>query len=371
MEENLMLNLVQDGTTSVALDSDILASAAGLTLNTVENTVESIPAEFGVGFDISEESTFIFSENDGLTPITGEIEHTGTVTFTTAAGEITVGDFAIGFDPARQTEEASGFFVENTVEGVLPDGAILFDLGNLESLEVTETGLSVGSANLLVASEFASVLIDTGLAESDLTGADVGDATINATTNDLTDLNPVGIQDGTTSVVLDSDLIASAAGLTLIAANGTAEPIFDDFFAVGFDIVEESNFLFSPNDGLNPISGEIEHTGTVTFTGAAGEITVGDFAIGFDETRQTEEASGFFVANTVEGVLPDGAILFDLGNPESAEITDTGVSVGSADLLVSNEFASILLDTGLAATDLTGADVGDAAIEGVLSSDLF
>ena len=366
MEENLMLNIVQDGTTSVALDAELIASAAGLTLTTVDNIVESIPEDFGVGFDIVEDSDFIFSDQDGFTPIAGEIEHTGTVTFSSASGDITIGDFTIGFDAARQTEDASGFFVENTVEGVLPDGAILFDVNNPESLEITDTGLSLNNADLLVAPEFASTLND-----ATLIGADVGDASISATTIDLTDLNPVSILDGTTSVSLDGDLLASAAGLTIIATNGTAEPITDDFFAVGFDIAEDSDFLFSPNDGFTPILGEIEHTGTVTFTSAAGDITVGDFSIGFDAARQTEDASGFFVENTVEGVLPDGVILFDVSNPESLDITDTGISLGSADLLVASEFASVLVDTGLATDDLTGADVGNATIEGIVSSDLF
>ena len=370
MEENLILNLVQDGTTSVALNADLIASAAGLTLTTVDNTVESIPVDFGVGFDISETSGFVFSNNNDYR---GEIEHTGTVTFSSEAGDITVGNFTIGFDADRQNENAtgandpSGFFVTNTFEGVLPDGAILFDVGNPESLEITDTGLNVGNANLLVASEFASVLFDTGLATADLTGADVGDATISATTIDLTDLNLVRIEGGTTTVALDGQLIASATELTLAGnVEDSVEPI-----SVDFAISESSDFLFSSNDGFAPIVGEIEHTGTVTFGSPAGDITVGDFAIGFDADRQNENASGFFVENTVEGVLPDGAILFDVSNPESLEITDTGLSVGSANLLVASEFASALVDNGLAITDLTGADVGDVAIAGDLSFNLF
>ena len=369
MEENLTLNLLQGGTTSVALDADLIASATGLTLTTVENTVESIPADFGVGFDISERSGFVLSSNNDFR---GEIEHTGTVTFSNAAGDITTGNFTIAFDPARQTENTSGFYVQSTV-GDLLDDVILFDISNPESLVITDTAeLNLGGANLLVSNEFASILLDTGLTGDDLTGTDVGDAAINATTIDITDLNPIGIQDGTTSVTLDADLLSESAGLTLIAANGSAEPIPDDFFSVGFDITEESDFLFTVNDGLTtPIAGEIEHTGTVTFSSAEDNIIVGDFTIGFDAARQTENASGFFVENTIEGVVPNGAILFDISNSESLEVSDTGLNVGSADLLVSNEFATILLDTGLAATDLTGADVGDAAIAGVLDSDLF
>ena len=194
--------LIQDGTTSVALDVDTLTSAAGLTLAGADGAVESIPADFGVGFDITEESTFVVDQNTGApipvgadpsdgTPLFGEIEHTGTVTFTTSAdtseaADITVGDFTIGFDPARvtpsddaldmDTPQPSGFFVANGVEGAL-DGAILFDvsISDLESVQITDTGLSVGSADLLVSEEFATVLGDAGLI-----GADVGDTTVQA-----------------------------------------------------------------------------------------------------------------------------------------------------------------------------------------------
>ena len=195
----LIPTLIQDGTTSVALDVETLTSAAGLTLASADGEVESIPADFGVGFDIIEESTFVVDKNTGApipvgadpsdgTFLFGEIEHTGTVTFTSEAGPITVGDFAIGFDPDRipddaldmDTPQPSGFFVANSVEGAL-DGAILFDVSfdDSASIEITDTGLIVGSADspadLLVSEEFATVLGDASLI-----GADVGDTTIAA-----------------------------------------------------------------------------------------------------------------------------------------------------------------------------------------------
>ncbi len=176
----MTISLVQDGTTSVDLDNEGLTEAAGLTLTSTDNTVEPISEEFDVSFDITEESDFIFSDEDGFTPIAGEIKHTGTVTFASPAGVITVGDFGIGYDASRITDVASGFFVENTVDGVLPDGAILFDVGIPESLDISESELNVGAADLLVAPEFASTLLETGLAADDLTYADVGDAAIDA-----------------------------------------------------------------------------------------------------------------------------------------------------------------------------------------------
>ena len=534
---------IEDGTTSVALDAEVLTAAAGLTLSGTENTVDPASDEFAVGFDITEESDFTFSEADGFAPVGGTIEHTGTVTFDSAAGDITVGDFSIGFDESRASDTTSGFFVANTVEGVLPDGAVLFDVGIPDGVEADADSLDIGTADLLVANEFAGVLQETELASDDLTGADVGDAAIagvsepvaeepaepvvdepaepvvdepvaeepaepvvdepvvdepvadkpvaeepaepaepvvdepvaeepaepvvdepvvdepvaeepaepvvdepvvdepvaeepaepvvdepvaeepaepvvdepvagepaeptdsglieiNVLDNGHLDLDfledlgifaeseiepepevepvpeveaevepeadsaaEVTIQDGTTSVALDSELLTDAAGLTLSGSENTVDPVSEDF-AVGFDITEESDFSLSGVDDLAPVGGAIEHTGTVTFDSAAGDITVGDFSIGFDESRASDTTSGFFVANTVEGVLPDGAVLFDVGVPQSLDIADDGLSLGGADLLVSNEFADVLQETELASADLTGADVGDANLD--------
>jgi hypothetical protein len=357
------VDLVQDGTTSVALDTSLLESAAGLTLSGSENTVAPVNEKFAVGFDISDTSDFLFSNADGFTPVAGEIEHTGTITFNTSAGHITIGDFSIGFDADRKTEDASGFFIENTVEGVLPDGTVLFDVGNPESLKAGEGTLNIGTADLLVAPEIADTLVETGLAASDLTGADVGDASIEGVTENLTkdNISLAQVKDGTTSVGLDTELLESAAGLTLSGSENTVDPVSGEF-AVGFDITEKSDFAFSNVDGFTPVAGEIEHTGTITFSSGAGDITVGDFSIGFDADRKTEDASGFFVENTVEGVLPDGAVLFDVGNPESLEVRDGTLTLGTADLLVAPEFADTLVETGLAASNLTGADIGNVAV---------
>ena len=361
-------SLIQDGTTSVGLDTDLLETAAGLTISGTENTVEPASEDFAVGFDITEESDFLFSNEDGFTPLAGEIEHTGTVTFGSAAGDITVGDFTVGYDAERQTEDTSGFFVQNTVDGAVPEGAILFDVGNPGSLDIAEMELNLDDADLLVASEFAHLLLNTGLASDNLTGADVGDVAIDAVTEDVTKPSEFLVQDGTTSVGLDTDLLETAAGLTLSGTENTVEPASEDF-AVGFDITEESDFLFSNEDGFTPLAGEIEHTGTVTFGSAAGDITVGDFTVGYDAERQTEDTSGFFVQNTVDGAVPEGAILFDVGNPDSLDIAEMELNLGSADLLVASEFAHLLLDTGLASDNLTGADVGDVAINAITESD--
>lgn len=169
------------------------------------------------------------------------------------------------------------------------------------------------------------------------------------------------IQDGITSIALDTEQLSSATGITSSGVDGTVEPISDEF-AVGFDISDESDFLFSNENGFTPISGEIKHTGTVTLSSVLlGDIVLGDFAVGFDPSRQTEEASGLFVKNTVDGLL-DNVILFDISNTESLEIGEMDLSLGTADLLVSPEFANLLSVAGLTDVDLTAFDIGDAMI---------
>lgn len=164
------------GQTSVLLDTELLASAAGLNLSGVSPDV-IVPGDLGAGsvaFGISSPSDMpptTFSYDPGLTSFGGVIEHTGSVFFNDDA--IQVGNFRIGFDAGLAGGNASGFFVESTT-GV---EAILFDIGNPSSLTADETGLMI-TADLLVSSSFAQLLLDLGLAQDDLTGADVGDAMV-------------------------------------------------------------------------------------------------------------------------------------------------------------------------------------------------
>ena len=185
------------------------------------------------------------------------------------------------------------------------------------------------------------------------------------------------LTDGTTSVDLDTDLLSNAAGLTLSTAMPTATPSAG--FLAGFDINARSggslNTTFAFDDtNVAPFSGTIEHTGTVTFNeGLATEVTVGNFRIGYDDNRVSAANSGFFVESTT-GL---GAILFDIGVlnpvPTSTSLTVTGSGsgldavTGGANLYVSPELAGVLNDDNFAGagTDLTGADVGSARIDGI------
>jgi len=170
---------VTGGQTSVLLDTDTLSTAASLDLSSVSADVIA-PGEIGpnsVAFGINSRTASMlpttFSYDAGLTDFSGTIEHTGSVFFNSDSVE--VGNFTIGFDMARVGDDRSGFFVESTT-GI---AAILFDVATPSLLSADASGLII-EADLLVSSEFATFLSDNGLASSDLTGADVGDARVNA-----------------------------------------------------------------------------------------------------------------------------------------------------------------------------------------------
>ena len=170
------------GATSVLLDTDTLSSAAGLDLSSVSPDVGSGSLPNSVAFDINARdaatfpTTFSYDPDNFLGTFSGTIEHTGSVFFNNDS--IEVGNFTIGFDAARAGTlggNASGFFVESTV-GI---SAILFDIQNPSTLNATETDLTIG-ADLLVSPEFGTFLLDNGFSSSNLEGADVGDALVEA-----------------------------------------------------------------------------------------------------------------------------------------------------------------------------------------------
>jgi hypothetical protein len=158
---------------------------------------------------------------------------------------------------------------------------------------------------------------------------------------------------GVTSVLLDLDLLSSAAGLNLTNAQDIVSSAIDG--GVGFTITPDTDFAFDTTSGFLPTGGVIKHVGTVTFNDS---VTVGNFDIGFDATRQSSAASGFFVRDT----FTTGAILFDLSAPDVADVTSSTLTVATPDLLVSPEFASFLGNDAL-----SGADVGDARIDAAIA----
>jgi hypothetical protein len=184
---------VNSGVTSVALDTELLKSAAGLTLDRTNNTVAPASDKYAVGFGIKHDSDLTYNNKNGFTPVGGTIEHSGTVTFKTdSLGPVTVGDFSVGYDGDRKSDKASGFYVKD----IAGTGAILFDVSNPDSLTANPRNLNVGRADLLVSPEFDTFLNQKGLAKSSIKGADVGDVQIDAMSR------PVGI--GNTSFTIPS-----------------------------------------------------------------------------------------------------------------------------------------------------------------------
>ncbi|MCL6434447.1 MAG: PEP-CTERM sorting domain-containing protein [Leptolyngbyaceae cyanobacterium HOT.MB2.61] len=158
---------LSSGVTSVFLDLPTLESV-GLSLTGATGTVPPVSSDFLVGFPITPQTTFTFDfdSGSGFTPVGGTIEHTGSVTFNNT---LTLGNFSIGFDPARAIGSASGFFVRDTIT----TAAILFDVATPSSLTFVDQNLEV-QGDLLVSPELAGILGNTSLS-----GATIGAASIN------------------------------------------------------------------------------------------------------------------------------------------------------------------------------------------------
>lgn len=162
------------------------------------------------------------------------------------------------------------------------------------------------------------------------------------------------LESGVTSVFLDLPTLQSV-GLTLTGATGTVPPVSSDFL-VGFTITPATNFTFTTDGGFAPVSGTIEHSGSVTFNNA---LTVGNFSIGFDPARAIGSASGFFVQDTIT----TGAALFDVAAPETLSFSEQTLQlVLQADLLVSPELAGVLGNSALAGAEIGAASVNGAAV---------
>lgn len=159
------------------------------------------------------------------------------------------------------------------------------------------------------------------------------------------------VDSGTTSIFLDFE---TATGIALTGADSDGKP-FSKEFQAGFPIIEDTDFTFE-TDPFTPVSGTIEHSGTITLGEGPMQVTLGEFSIGFDAERVSDTASGFFVADTTDDALGLD-ILFDVGTPGNIA-TDEGLTISEADLLIAPELAEALGNT-----DSVGADIGDTRID--------
>jgi hypothetical protein len=174
--------------------------------------------------------------------------------------QITVGNFAIRFDPGRVTDTTSGFYVVDTVGGL----GLLFDVSALsaEQISVTNGTLSLGTADLLLAFELVSALGLPGLER-----VDVGDVRLDAAFTPTAVPNQFTLGTGTTSVFLDRNALRFGAQLDLVGAESTGTPASEDF-QVGFPITGATGatVLLDANGNVAGFDGSIDHTGTVTFS---------------------------------------------------------------------------------------------------------
>jgi hypothetical protein len=171
----------------------------------------------------------------------------------------------------------------------------------------------------------------------------------------------VEVVGGQTSVLLDLELIGSVTDLVLTGvSNDTIVPGNLGPDSVAFAITSPdaasnpTTFMYDTDDFSDSFSGVIGHRGTITFNDS---ITLGNFDIGYDAALE---------AFTVSDTFFDGS---GLGALFAVDITDAAPGEATfdvmGDLLITANFATILLDLGLTTTDLTGADVGDAFVQGL------
>ena len=171
----------------------------------------------------------------------------------------------------------------------------------------------------------------------------------------------VGVVGGQTSVLLDFELIGSVTDLELTGVSGgviTPGNLGPD--SIAFAITSPyagavgSDFMYDTDDFITTFSGTIAHRGTITFNDS---ITLGNFDIAFNEGLGAFAVSDTFFDGTGLGAL------FQIGLPLTISPLEQTFDV-MGDLLITQNFATILLDLGLTDTDLTGADVGDAFVQG-------
>lgn len=171
----------------------------------------------------------------------------------------------------------------------------------------------------------------------------------------------VGVSGGQTNVDLDFDLIEAATGLAFAGvSDGVIAPGNLGPSSVAFAITSPDSaalpttFNYDTDDFFGSFAGAIEHRGAVYFSGAA-DLGLGNFTIDYDV-----DVASFQVVDNLDLA---GTALFDVKISEASPL-DTTFDV-KGDLVISGDFALLLLELGLATSDLSGVDVGDAWVQGL------
>ncbi|NJK33565.1 MAG: DUF4114 domain-containing protein [Oscillatoriales cyanobacterium SM2_2_1] len=290
------------GITSVALDPAVLAlvnlSVAGASNTVAAATGVGKTTDVAVGFTIVNNAGTNLVLN-GATPVSGQIDHTGIVDLqrdliarefngranfarpgseqdalaeflstrfgaTTPFGKLTtLGDFTIGFDATRVGGSRSGFFVSTNIDDDGLAGVVVFDISAPQNVSSpTATTLVIGGADLLISQELAGFLGNGALA-----GTDIGAAQINANIR-VTGTNAEVIG-GVTTVALNPTIL-SAVNLEVAAAVSVVNAAMgvgttEESVRVGFTISNTSTNLVL--NGTTPVSGKIDHKGSVSLRG--------------------------------------------------------------------------------------------------------
>ncbi|WP_299490735.1 spondin domain-containing protein, partial [Acaryochloris sp. IP29b_bin.137] len=335
---------VESGVTSVFLDFPLLEEVAGITFVSADS--DATPAErpaflepFQVGFGITEATDFSFAPVP-FTPLGGSIEHSGTITLGLGGAEATIGEFSIGFDPARVSDTTSGFFVADTLDDPL-GLEILFDLSAPGTASVSNNELEISDTDLLLSPELAGVL---GL--TDLAGADVGDAQVDAIATEVptetesievlvtieslapnagTFLTPiwVGFHNGEFDIYDLGE--AATPSLERLAEDGITEGISEDFVSSGFGLVD--GVILGPEGLDGPID--------------PGEIASETFTIDLNS-----DSSQFFSYASM--ILPSNDAFIANGDPMIHSLFDENGNFIGADFIVAG---SEVLDAGTEIND--------------------
>jgi hypothetical protein len=174
--------------------------------------------------------------------------------------------------------------------------------------------------------------------------------------------DPYVVTGGTTSVALDTDLVASVAGLTLVDVTNTVAP-YSMNYDVGFAATGATNFTFASD--LSLLAGSIEHLGTLSFSDVDAVLhTMGNFSLRHDAARESALLSGMYLVDTYGSL----GTVFDLGVFGAPWVSGSAMTAGPATLYIAPEFGSVLLENEFTARNPAGVAVGSAVFSGRVRS---
>ena len=162
-----------------------------------------------------------------------------------------------------------------------------------------------------------------------------------------------GVVGDQANVALAMESVAAAKGLTFSGLSPGANDAGDRPESVGSRRSQDMPIAFGYDSDafFETVSESIDHRGSMLLGGRT-TLEIGNFTVIYDA------AVGFRIIDNIDLI---GLVLFDI------VVNDTAIEPSSFDIWtagkVSNQFALRLLDLGIAAEDLSGADVRDDWIQ--------